>query len=207
MVAVGCLLTLACAQRIAAADEVIDRVVAVVAGEVIMQSDVNAVGTLGLSSMPRGVSSGDAVSQLIDRTLVLSEIERYSPPEPQPSAIENGVRAVRDRFPTREAFEQALARVGFTERRLQQTIRQDLRISSYLEQRFTTPVPTDDEISAYYQTHRDEFVARGRQSLSEARELVEQAVRERRHDALVADWVAGLRRRASIMRAGMASGG
>ena len=191
-----------------AADEVIDRVVAVVEGDLIMQSDVNAVRTLGLSWTSSGAASDDVVSQLIDRALVLSEIERYSPPEPTPAAIDVRVRAVRERFSSPETFGQALARVGFSEQRLRQTLRQDLRIDAYLQQRFTTPMPTDDELNAYYQTHREEFADGGRQlTVVEARDRIDHAVRQARHASLVAEWVAGLRRRASIMRVSASNGG
>ena len=204
---VACVLALA-ALRPLAADEVIDRVVAVVEGDLIMQSDVNAVRTLGLSWTSSGAASDDVVSQLIDRALVLSEIERYSPPEPAPAAIDDRLRAVRERFSTPEAFDQALARVGFSEQRLRQTLRQDLRIDAYLQQRFTTPMPTDDELNAYYQTHREEFADGGRQlTVVEARDRIDHAVRQARHASLVAEWVAGLRRRASIMRVPASSGG
>jgi hypothetical protein len=193
--------------RTVTADEVIDRVVAVVAGDLIMQSDVNAVRVLGLLSTSRDASNEEVLNQLIDRTLVLSEIERYSPPEPSASAISDGVNAIRKGFSSSEEFARALARVGFTERRLQQTIRQDLRINAYLEQRFAAPVPNDDEITAYYQAHREEFSAGGAGvALAEAHEQVAQAIKQRRYAALVADWIAGLRRRASIMRVGTTGG-
>jgi len=201
------MLALVSRERTVAADDVIDQVVAVVAGDLIMQSDVNAVRVLGLLSTRRGASNEEVLNQLIDRTLVLSEIERYSPPEPSASAISDGVGAIRSRFGSREAFDQAMARVGFTERRLQQTIRQDLRINAYLQQRFTAPMPGDDEITAYYQAHPEEFSAGGRGvALVDAREQVAQAIRQRRYEALVADWIAGLRRRASIMRVGTSGG-
>jgi hypothetical protein len=204
---VVCLMTMACGRLLDAADEVIDRVIAVVAGDLIMQSDVNAVRVLGLPPLPQDASDEAIVNQLIDRILVLSEIERYSPPEPSASTISDGVTAIRNRFASRVAFDEALARVGFTERRLQQTVRQDLRIDAYVQQRFTAPAPTDAEVAAYFQAHQNEFSAGGRGvTMDDAREQVARAVTQHRREALVADWIAGLRRRASIMRVGITGG-
>ena len=184
------------AARIASAGEVIDRVVAIVAGELIMLSDVNAVRTLGLSSAASSASADEVVNRLIDRSLVLSEIERYSPPEPAPAMIEQGMQEVRNRFSTQASFDEALARVGFSERRLRQNIRQDLRITAYEQQRFTAPTPSDEDAQRFYQEHRDRFAA----TFADAREQVQQEMLALRRATLVSDWVAGLRRRAQIVK-------
>ena len=132
--------------RSARADEVIDRVLAVVAGDLIMQSDVRAARELGL------VSEGDAadpdravLSQLIDRALILDEVERYAPPEPAPDAIDRAFRAVRARFGSDEAFSSAFGRVGFDEKQLRAILRQNLRIQAYLDQRFGGETPERGE--------------------------------------------------------------
>ena len=142
-------LALVCAPgltRSARADEVIDRVLAVVAGDLIMQSDLRAARELGL------VTTGDAadadraiLSQLIDRALILDEVERYAPPEPSLDAIERAFRAVRARFTSDEAFSAALARVGFDEKQLRAILRQNLRIRAYLDQRFASETPERGE--------------------------------------------------------------
>jgi hypothetical protein len=44
---------------------------------------------------------------------------------------------VRQRFPSPAAFEAALARSGIDEQHLRETLRQDLRMRAYLDQRFS----------------------------------------------------------------------
>lgn len=131
---------------LARADEVIDRVLAVVAGDLIMQSDLSAARDLGLVTVG---DSGDPdraiLSQLVDRSLILDEVERYAPPEPSPEAIERAFRAVRARFPSDDAFAAALARVGFEEKQLRAILRQNLRIRAYLDQRFASETPERGE--------------------------------------------------------------
>ena len=139
--------------------ETIDRVLAVVAGQMILLSDVTAARDLGLQT-PDG--TGDPVrailEKLIDRELVLAEVDRYAPPEPDAAAIEREAARVRARFPSSDAFERVLARSGTDEAHLREMIRQDLRAAAYLDQRFATAGD--------------------------------------RRAQLVADWLAGLRRRA-----------
>lgn len=143
--------------------EVIDRVMAVAAGQLILMSDVTAARELQLVQPPAGPDPTAAVLQaLIDRALVLAEVDRYAPPEPGADAVDRAVDAVRARFASPQDFGAALARFGIDENRLRQTLREDLRIRAYEDQRFTAPSRA------------------GR-------------------DGAVAEWIAGLRRRAQII--------
>lgn len=117
--------------------ETIDRVLAVAAGQVILLSDVIAARDLGLQTAE---GAGDPIrsllDKLIDRQLVLAEVDRYAPPEPDADAIDREVARVRARFPTTEAFESALQRSGFDEKHVREAVRQDLRVAAYVSQRF-----------------------------------------------------------------------
>lgn len=147
-------LTLLLALSHVRADEVIDRVMAVAAGEVVMASDVRAARELGLID-PGAAPDPDReiLSRLIDRALMLDEVERYAPPEPDAALIDRTVSTVRGRFASDSAFERALARAGLDNRRLRDLVRQDLRIRSYLAQRFAADTPTE------LQTAVDEWLA------------------------------------------------
>jgi hypothetical protein len=118
--------------------EVIDRVLAVVAGSLITLSDVNAAYDLGLVK-PRDSSDRvrDVLSQLIDRGLQLAEVDRYAPPEPSDAEVEREVQVVQARFASPEAFDAVLARAGIDLAHLRETLRENLRIRAYLEQRFS----------------------------------------------------------------------
>jgi len=119
--------------------EVIDRILAVVSGDLITMSDVTAARDLGLQTADRAADPARAIlSKLIDRELVLAEVERYGPPEPTPEAIDAEVRIVRARFASTSAYTDALLRSGIDEAHLRETLRQDLRIRAYEDQRFAT---------------------------------------------------------------------
>jgi hypothetical protein len=127
--------------------ETIDRLLAVVAGQLIMLSDVTAATDLGLQSADGAADPVRAVlSKLIDRELVLAEVDRYAPAEPTSEAVDREVERVRQRFPSAAAFDAALARSGFDETHLRETLRQDLRMRAYLDQRFS--VTPDQRASA-----------------------------------------------------------
>jgi hypothetical protein len=184
-----------------AAGEVIDRVLAVVAGQLIMLSDVTGARELGLVSKSLARDPvRETLSQLIDRAIILAEVERYAPPEPDAEAVGRELQGVRAGFSSAEAFEQALRRIGMNERHLRETLRQNLRIRAYLDQRFTVAPATDEEVARYYGEHQDEFSRRGTPiPFEQARPDVVRAIRSERRERLVGEWVTGLRRRAEIV--------
>jgi len=121
-----------------ASAEVIDRVLAVVSGSLITLSDVNAAHDLGLVKVGNAADPvRDVLSQLIDRELELAEVDRYAPPEPSAADVDREVQTVRSRFLSAEAFEAVLARSGIDLAHLRETMRANLRIRSYLDQRFS----------------------------------------------------------------------
>ena len=183
------------------ATEIIDRVLAVAAGNLIMLSDVTAALEFGLVAPgPAPDPVRDALSRLIDRAIILAEVERYAPPEPDADAVDRELQAVRSGFASPEAFDQALARVGVNAKHLRETLRQNLRIRAYLDQRFTVASPTDEEVGRYYREHQQEFSRDGAiVPFDQARQGVVQAIRTERRRMLVDEWVAGLRRRAEIV--------
>lgn len=137
-----------------AADELIDRVLAVAGGEVITLSDVRASRELGR------VAVGDApdpvrvvLSQLIDRALVLAEVDRFAPPEPAASTIDAAFDGVVAHFPSPQAFDATLARLGIDRTFVRELLREDLRIRAYLDQRFTA------DTQAQQRSMVDEWIA------------------------------------------------
>jgi hypothetical protein len=180
--------------------EIIDRVLAIVGGAVITQSDVIMAFELGIVTVEQTDDPIAAVlSQLIDRHVMLIEVDRYAPPEPAAEAIDRAARQVRATFATAQAYDAALARSGTDEARLRQTLRDDLRIRAYLDQRFTVPPPTDDEIGAYYRDHLGNLTRGGQiVPLEAARAEIAAALTAARRRTLANDWVSGLRRRADV---------
>ena len=118
----------------------LDRILAIVAGNVIMHSDVRAFIDLGLTTVSADGVDADreaaVLTELIERRLVLDEVERYGVSDPPAGMVDKQLAVVRARFPTVAAYETALARVGIPEPDLRQVLRDDLRRGAYLAERF-----------------------------------------------------------------------
>jgi hypothetical protein len=137
----------------------IERTLAIVGGQALTLSDVQTARALKLVDPADDVNA--ATERLVDRALVLREVDRYAPPEPDEAAIQEQLNRVRSRI-SMEEFDRVLAAGGFTEARLRAWLRDDLRIAAYLNQRFASAGP------------------------------------QNRAD-LIADWIADLRRRTTIV--------
>ncbi|HEY7170062.1 MAG TPA: hypothetical protein VH417_04395 [Vicinamibacterales bacterium] len=123
--------------RMVRADEIIERVLAVAGGDLIMMSDVRAARELGLIDPGRAADPDrEVLTRLIDRALVLAEVDRYQPPEPSTEAVDQQLAAIRARFASPDALNAALTRLGLDQDRLREQVREDLRIRAYLDQRF-----------------------------------------------------------------------
>jgi hypothetical protein len=118
--------------------DVIDRILAVVAGQPILLSDVSAARQFQLVELPADTADPVAatVERLIERTLMLAEVERFQPPEPDPIEMTIRVDALERRAGSAAAFERLLSITGMTREELRRYIRNDLRITTYLNQRF-----------------------------------------------------------------------
>lgn len=185
----------------AAAPEVIDRVLAVAAGNLIMMSDVRAARDFGFVSSANAADPvREVLSRLIDRALVLAEVDRYAPPEPAAGEVDRALQAVRRRFASPKDYQATLDRDGIAEKHLRETLRDELRIEAYLDQRFIVAPPGDDDLGRYYRDHPESFTRNGvLASFDQVQQDVRLAVVADRRRSLVEDWMAGLRRRAEII--------
>jgi hypothetical protein len=196
------LLALILTAAAAASAEVIDRVMAIVDGHLITLSDVRRAMTLRLvdrDSAPAAETA--ALERLIDRVLILQEVERYAPPEPERAALDIQVRDVERRVGSGNLVS-TLSDVGASEAWLRQWVRDDLRMRAYIDQRFAGAAePTDEELENYFRLHPDEFTRNGQEmNEASARQLARTRVMATRRQVLVDDWLTGLRRRATIVR-------
>lgn len=185
-----------------AQDVVVDRMLAVVNGDVITLSDARAARRLRL--LP-GVASMDderLVTQLIERRLVLTEIARYAPAEPATEQMAARRRAWTAGLPPGTDVPKALESVGLREMSLTNWLRDDLRIAAYLDQRFTAAAqPTREQALAYFALHEADFAVGG---VTPQFSTVEADVRRRvaadRRATRIRDWIESLRQRAEIRR-------
>jgi len=128
--------------------EVIDNVLAVVEGQVIMASDIRAFLALGFIDES---SSDDSIrpvlSKLIERRLVLDEVDRFNIDEPFAAEVADRVESLVEQVGGLDSLKVVLEGVGYGWEDLEQILRDDLRTESYLLERFpSVEQPTVEEM-------------------------------------------------------------
>lgn len=180
--------------------ELIERTLALIGGQPITLSDARAALALGLVNSDEASDLIPVVTlQLIDRELMLREVQRYAPAPPAESAVAARLDEIRKRFPDAAAFARALDLYGFTEARLRAWVRDDLRTVAYLAQRFASAsTPGDQELSSAYARSRAEFDQAGL-TFEQATPIIRERLVTARRAELISDWLADLRRRTDVV--------
>jgi hypothetical protein len=182
------------------AQQLLDRVVARVNGISVTQTDIDAALGLGVVIVTGAEDPlAAATRQLIERQLILSEVARFSPPEPDPAVIEREVADMKTRAGAR--LDALMPSTGLDEQRIRELARETLRIQAYLNQRFGTNVQvSEEEIEQYYRGHPEEFTRNGQlMSFDDAETIARTRASGLRRAALVAQWLRDLRARADVV--------
>jgi hypothetical protein len=203
VVAVAAALALSVAVTAPAQDgeALLDRALATVEGRVITLSDVRTAARFGFVDTGGGADvAAVTLERLIDRTLMLAEVERYVPPEPEAAAVRERAYGIRAHFSSDDAFRSALRVAGIDESFVEEWARNDLRIERYLEERFAGAAePTEEDVIGYIRRHEADLRQEGRPlDDPEVRELARAEVARERRRVVVEEWVRELRARAHV---------
>ncbi len=166
----------------------IDRLVAVVEQRALTAGDLRLATRL--SSIPGGAPDEAAlVEQLVTRELVRAEADRFAVTPPSEASVDARMAGLASGQPMADWLAD-LEALGASADRVRRHVADDLRIAAYIDQRFAAAAqPTEAEVTARLGDTSD---------TPDARAAARRALIVERTDALVADWVAGLRRRASV---------
>jgi hypothetical protein len=178
------------------AQALLDRVVARVNGSVILLSDVRAAVLFGLVDGP--AESEDAVEQMVQRALLVEEVNRFPPPEPTAEAIESELARLRTRAGV--SSDEVERTTGLTPDNVRLLARDRLRIQGYIDQRFGLTVPlTDEQVLQYYRAHPEEFTTNGQLTPFErAQGLVRERAGLEQRQRTISQWLGDLRARADV---------
>ena len=178
--------------------DLIERTLAIVGTQVITLSDARAAIRLGLVAADRSADPVSVTQLLVDRELILREVQRYAPPAPSESAVGARLEEIGRLLPPSE-LARALEDNGFTDTRLRAWLRDDLRSVAYLAQRFASAsTPTETEVASAFAQQRAEFERAGATFEQAAPIIRDRLVTQRRRE-LIADWVSDLRRRTDVV--------
>lgn len=181
---------------------VLDRILAIVNGEVVTLSDVRAARQLTLIAGADRLTDEQLLDALIERRLTINEVARYTPAEPAATAVAARRAEWEASLARGVTPAAALATVGMREAALMDWFRADLRLAAYLDQRFTAAAqPTRQQAQAYFQQHAADFTVNGlTPPFADVEPEVRRRVAAERRAARIHDWIESLKQRAEIRR-------
>ena len=178
----GCLLTcVTLAAAGAPAQEVIDRIVARIENDVILLSDVRALGRY--QQLVEGKTESDAqlLDRLIDQWIVRSEADTAQFPKPSDADIAAGVDRVQKSFTSVTEYETRKRETGLTDADVRSIVASQLYLSNYLDSRFRPSAKVDaKDVEEFY----EKAVVPRAQARNQAAPTLD-AARDYIHEALI----------------------
>ncbi len=195
---------------------ILDRVIAVINGDVILESDLEEelhYAVLQPYSVPSGQNKRErALQRLINRTLILQQIRdmNLQGVQPKESDVEQRVAEMRKQLPacvhyhcqTEEGWQSFLRDNHFTAAEVKDHWRQRLAILSFIEERFRSgiQIPKED-IGKYYQQIFIPQFAKERArppALDSISSRIEEILLQQKVNELLQDWLKSLRQRGGV---------
>ena len=193
--------------------EIVDRLVAVIGSRVITWSDVLAEANYQAFLQAQEPPGPDALAQketrepilarLLDQRLLEQELNVFPFPPVDEDEMQRRVAEVRQRFPSPEAYRQALARYGFTATDLLERLKRETHLMAFVERRLRPQVRLDSaETERYYQEILvPELRGKGQTAippLAEVREQIEEVLAEQQMNRRLEQWLRDLRARLGV---------
>ncbi|HET8772992.1 MAG TPA: hypothetical protein VFP80_04345 [Thermoanaerobaculia bacterium] len=188
-----------------AAAVTVDRIAAVIDGQVLTVSEISQM--VELRFFPRlGTTDEDyrreVLDALIAQALRYRDVERFGAQDIPADTIEARVVEIQRRFPSETELLAALTRAELTAEELRALVKRQLQVEAYIQERFAPLVfVTNEEIDEYYRgPWREQRRERGLAvpPLSEVRDEVRSALRLSRLQVEIDRWTSQLRSRANV---------
>ena len=176
-------LVLANGARMAAAQEMVDRIAARIENDIILLSDMRALSRYQQFLDGKSETDAQILDRLIDQWIVRTEANVSRFPQPSAAEIERSVERVRKSFASTEEYEARKKQIGLSDLELRKIAAAQLYLSNYLDSRFRPGVQIDPKtVEDFYQKSVvPRANARGQQPppLDTARDLIQEALVQR----------------------------
>lgn len=184
--------------------KVVDRVVARVEEEIILQSDIEQLARYQLLVDGKSESEAQILDRLIDQWIVRKEAEASRFPAASDADIEREMRRLERSFAKNEDFVVQREKVGISEAELREIVTSQAYLSNYLDSRFRPSVQVDEKsiVDFYNEALIPRAKARGQEppSLDAARDLIQEVLIQRGINEQADKWLKESRTRLSIAK-------
>lgn len=194
----------------AAGQQVVDRIIARVAGDILTLSELRELERFQRLVEGRAADEAGLLRQLLEQWIVENEAAATRFPRPSAERVERELARLAGRFGSAEEYRARLTEVGLTESAVRRLLERQLYLGAFLDYRFRPAVSIEEaEIENYY---RSEFVPRlareGREPppLAQVAEQIRELLVEREISARAAEWLEESRARLRVEYVGSRPG-
>ncbi len=196
--------------------EELDRVVAIVNDDLVLDSDVSEeerfekLQPIGLSGAAATFDRNRAIERLIDRDLILQQAKQEPGLEVSDEDLDKQLAALKKELPgckkmdctTAAGWNRYLTENGFTPDAFRDRWRQRMQVLAFIEERFRTGVRIQQaDIKKYYDTMMLPEYEKQHQTpppLEKVSEPIQQVLLQQQVTALLSDWLKQLRAQGSV---------
>jgi len=194
--------------------QTVDRVVAIVNGDLILESDVDEERRLAAFqpfAQPKGGFSRErGIERLINRTLILQQAKLQGTATIDKAAVEAQIQTLRKDIPackryqceTDAGWSKFLADQSFTPEELEERWKERMEVLAFIENRFRTGIEIEpSEIKDYYEKTMLPEYARQKATppkLDEISTRIQEILLQQRVSKLLEDWLQSLRAQGTV---------
>lgn len=184
------------------AQEVVDRIVARVETDIILQSDVRQLSRYQAFLDGKPQSDADILNRLIDQWIVRNEagVARFS--QPSDDDVNRSIERLKRSFSSSEEFQARQKQSGITDDEIRRFVRAQLYLSNYLDSRFRPAIQIDEKaIDDFYKNRvvpRAESRGQTPPTLENARDFIQEALVQRAINEQADRWLKESRSRVRV---------
>jgi hypothetical protein len=184
------------------AQEVVDRIVARVETEIILESDVRQLSRYQAFLDGKPQSDADILNRLIDQWIVRSEAGVARFPQPSEEDVNRSIERLKRSFSSPEEFQARQKQSGITDDEIRRFVRAQLYLSNYLDSRFRPSIQVDEKaIEDFYRSRvvpRAESRNQTPPTLENARDFIQEALVQRAINEQADRWLTESRSRVRV---------
>jgi hypothetical protein len=184
------------------AQEVVDRIVARVETEIILESDVRQLSRYQAFLDGKPQSDADILNRLIDQWIVRSEAGVARFPQPSEEDVNRSIERLKRSFSSPEEFQARQKQSGITDDEIRRFVRAQLYLSNYLDSRFRPSIQVDEKaIEDFYRSRvvpRAESRNQTPPTLENARDFIQEALVQRAINEQADRWLMESRSRVRV---------
>ena len=181
------------ASRAQQSGRVVDRIVARIESDIILQSQVRELGAFQQLIEGHAEADDRLRSELIEQWVVQTEASESHFPEPAQSEVDRELARLKSQFASPDTYSARLHELELSDTEVRQLLARQIYVERYLDYKFRPSVQIDPaDIDAYYQKELLPELAKKNQPApdrSDVEEQIRELLTQRKISELAAKWL------------------